>query len=200
MTLKDLEEDNEVFKEFKDMIEKANLEDLDMIVLKMARSADLSLDELDQLQKLIDDRTKAFQEGNVNTVINKNNINVNTIVVAKKPIFMSRDKTMYMEEGDGATVVEVLNDGVRISRPSDNKTMKFTWDQLNEYLTTDEMLLKEKPGEEFELSIEDKKVLQASIDSSKLTDSDFDTIQKNAESKDQEALEDDLYNNNPCEQ
>jgi hypothetical protein len=200
MTLKDLEEDNEVFKEFKDMIEKANLEDLDMIVLKMARSADLSLDELDQLQKLIDDRTKAFQEGNVNTVINKNNINVNTIVVAKKPIFMSRDKTMYMEEGDGATVVEVLNDGVRISRPSDNKTMKFTWDQLNEYLTTDEMLLKEKPGEEFELSIEDKKVLQASIDSSKLTDSDFDTIQKNAENKDQEALEDDLYNNNPCEQ
>ena len=202
MTLKDLEKDNEVFKEFKDMIEKANLEDLDMIVLRMARSEDLSIDELDQLQKLIDDRTKAFQEGNINRVINKNNISVNSIVIAKIPIFMSKDRieaNMYLNENNGATVIEVSEKGIKIARPSDNKIMTFTWDQVNQFLTTEEMLLKEKPGQDFELSIEDKKVLQSSIDSSKLTDNDFDVIQKNIESKNQDVLEDELYNNNPCE-
>lgn len=198
MTLKDLMESNEVFNEFVDMINAANTpEELSGIILKMQRSADLELDEIDALQKLIDAREEGLNKGTVEPVININNVKEGTIVIAKKPIFTSPEKTtMLMDENQAGTISDVGANGIRVM--AEGKSIVFTWEKANEFLTTSEMLMNQKPGEGFELSIQDKNVLKSSIDSSKLTDSDFENIQKNVQNKSQEDLENELFENNPC--
>jgi hypothetical protein len=202
MTLRDLMESNEVFNEFATMINAANnVEELSQILLQIGKSADLEIDEINALQELMDAREEALSKGTVEQVINKNNISVNKVVIAKMPILASQDNT-FLDEGEGAVVIEVLEDGIRVMtnhHERGERVMKFTWEQANKYLISKDMLMKQKPGEEFELSVEDKNILKSSIDSSKLTDSDFENIQKNVQDKKQEDLENELYENNPCE-
>ena len=201
MTLRDLMESNEVFNEFATMINAANnVEELSQILLQIGKSADLEIDEINALQELMDAREEALSKGTVEQVINKNNISVNKVVIAKMPILASQDNT-FLDEGEGAVVIEVLEDGIRVMtnhHERGERVMKFTWEQANKYLISKDMLMKQKPGEEFELSVEDKNILKSSIDSSKLTDSDFENIQKNVQDKKQEDLENELYENNPC--
>lgn len=198
MTLKDLMESNEVFNEFVDMINAANTpEELSGIILKMQKSADLELDEIDALQKLIDSREEGLNKGTIEPVININNVKVGTIVIAKKPIFTSPEQTtISLDEGQAGVISDVGANGIRVK--AEGKSIVFPWEKVNEFLITEEMLMNQKPGEGFELSIEDKNVLKSSIDSSKLTDSDFENIQKNVQDKNQEDLENELYENNPC--
>ena len=199
MTLKDLMESNEVFNEFVNMINAANTpEELSGIILKMQRSADLELDEIDALQKLIDAREEGLNKGTIEPVININNVKEGTIVIAKKPIFTSSEKTtISLDEGQAGIITDIGQNGIRVK--AEGRSIVFTWETVNEFLTTEEMLMNQKPGEGFELSIEDKNVLRSSIDSSKLTDTDFENIQKNVQDKNQEDLENELFENNPCE-
>ena len=199
MTLKDLMESNEVFNEFVNMINAANTpEELSGIILKMQKSADLELDEIDALQKLIDAREEGLNKGTIEPVININNVKEGTIVIAKKAIFTSSEKTtISLDEGQAGVISDIGQNGIRVK--AEGRSIVFTWETANEFLTTEEMLMNQKPGEGFELSIEDKNVLRSSIDSSKLTDSDFENIQNNVQNKTQEDLENELFENNPCE-
>lgn len=199
MSLKDLMESNEVFTEFVDMINAANTpEELSGIILKIQRSADLELDEIDALQKLIDAREEGLNKGTVEPMLNTNNVKEGTIVIAKRVIFTSPQKDkVLLDENDSAIVSEVTKEGIR-AVTKDKVTIRFTWEQANEFLTTEEMLMNKKPGEEFELSIDDKNTIKSSIDSSKLTDEDFQNIQKNVQDKTQDDLENELFENNPC--
>ena len=199
MTLKDLMESNEVFNEFVNMINAANTpEELSGIILKMQKSADLELDEIDALQKLIDAREEGLNRGTIEPVININNVKEGTIVIAKKAIFTSSEKTtISLDEGQAGVISDIGQNGIRVK--AEGRSIVFTWETVNEFLTTEEMLMNQKPGEGFELSIEDKNILRSSIDSSKLTDSDFENIQNNVQNKTQEDLENELFENNPCE-
>ena len=187
----------EGFKTLSDMVEAAN----DLIELNkiydVITDYTLTVDELDQLSDLIDQRTEALQTNTATITYNENNVAIGDRFIVKNAIFIN--KALFAEPGNSLFIESVNENGVTVYKVLGGETENITFEELTNNTTLDNMsnIPQEEP---VVLSTEDKSVIKSSLDAANaITTEDLDAVKDSIKNKSMDDLENDLLETNVCE-
>lgn len=189
--------ETEGFKTLTNMVEAANdITELNKVYEKITDIA-LTVDELDQLSDLIDERTAALNTNTATITYNENNVKEGDRFIVKNSIFI--DKVIFAQPTESLSIVSVANDYITVYNMTTKQSEYLTFDELNNNAMLDDM--KNIPQEEtFVLSLEDKNIIQSSLEAANsIVSDDLDAVKKLIKDKSMDELENDLFDTNVCE-